>query len=148
MLKKIIIILVFLTAFVFAVQAQEDTSSIGSRKKLHKAVKEKFMQKLNIDEATANKFFELYGEQKKEMKEFEKSKRQLMQSIEENPESSDVMTKIDQILDIDEKICKSRRDFITSLQKFLTPGQIAQSIIFQKNLKKLYIKNGDRKEHH
>jgi Spy/CpxP family protein refolding chaperone len=137
MYKKIFILLIFIIGFNITLQAQEDTSMTDSRK-LRKAVKEKFMQKLDIDEATANKFFNLYNEQRKEMKEYNKSKMQLMRAIEDNPDASDVISKINQIIEIDDKINKSRKDFIAELQKFLTSKQIAQSIIFQKNLKKLF----------
>lgn len=140
MYKKILILLIFVIGFNITLQAQEDSSMTGSRKKLRKAIKEKFMQKLDIDEATANKFFDLFNEQKKVMKEYSKNKMQLMKSIEDNPDAGDVMSKINQIMEIDDKINKSRKDFIAELQKFLTPKQIAQSIIFQKNLRKLFLK--------
>ncbi|MFA5404588.1 MAG: hypothetical protein WC358_06610 [Ignavibacteria bacterium] len=144
MYKNILIIFILIAGFSITLQAQEDTSMTGSKKKLRIAIKEKFMQKLNIDEATANKFFNLYNEQRKINKDFKKNKKDLMKLIEENPDASDVMSKINQLIEIDDKITKSRKDFVTELQKFLTPKQIAQSITFQKNLKKLFNKRKEK----
>lgn len=145
MFKKIVILLVFIVGLNISLQAQEDTSMTGSRHKLKKAVKEKIMEKLDIDEATANKFFSLFNEHKKVINDYNKNKKQLMKSIEENPDANDVMTKINELIEIDDKINKSRKDFIVELQKFLTPKQIAQSIIFQKNLRKLFLKDKNDK---
>ncbi|MCX6164243.1 MAG: hypothetical protein NTU73_05185 [Ignavibacteriae bacterium] len=134
MFKKIIILLIFVIGLNISLKAQEDTSMTGSRQKLKKVIKEKLMEKLNIDESTANKFFKLFNEQRKVTNEYNKDKRQLMKSIEENPDASDVMTKINELIEIDDKINKSRKEFIMDLQK-------AQSIIFQKNLRKLFLKD-------
>lgn len=144
MYKKILIVLVFILGLSFSLQAQEDTSMAGPRKELHKAVKEKFMEKLSIDESTANKFFTLYGEQRKLISGYNREKKDIMKNLEDNPDASDVMTKLNQLLEIDDKITKAKKDFISDLQKFLTPKQIAQTITFQKNLKKMFSKRKDR----
>jgi hypothetical protein len=141
MFKKIVILLIFIVGLSLSIKAQEDTSITGSHHKLNKAVKEKLMEKLDIDEATANKFFSLFNKQKKVIREYNKDKKQLMKSIEENPGASDVLTKINELIEIDDKINKSRKEFISDLQKIFTPKQIAQSITFQKNLRKLFLKD-------
>jgi hypothetical protein len=145
MFNKIVIILILIVGFNFTLQAQEDTSLTGSRHKLKKVVREKLIEKLEIDEASADKFITLYNEQKKVMGDYNKDKKDLMRTIEDNPDASDVMKKINDLIEIDDKINKSRKEFIAELQKFLTPKQIAQSIIFQKNLRKLFLKE-NRKE--
>lgn len=141
MFNKIVILLIFIAGLNIPLLAQEDTSMTDSRQKLKKAIKEKLMEKLNIDEPTANNFFKLFNEQRKVTNGYNKEKRQLMKSIEENPDASDVIKKINELIEIDDKINKSRKEFVIELQKFLTPKQIAQSIIFQKNLKKLFFKD-------
>jgi Spy/CpxP family protein refolding chaperone len=140
MIKKLMLLLFIALCFNISARAQEDTSLTNSRIKLRKVIKEKLMDKLNIDEATANKFIKLFNEQKRTIGDYNKEKRQLFKSIEENPNASDVTTKINTMLDIDDKINKSRRDFITEIGKILTPQQIAQSLVFQKNLRKYFMK--------
>jgi hypothetical protein len=140
MAKKILLLLIIALCFNISLKAQEDTTFTNSRIKLRKVIKEKLMEKLNIDDATANVFIKLFNEQKKSIGDYNKEKRQIFKSIEENPNSGDVSGKISTLLDIDDKINKSHRDFITELGKILTPQQIAQSLIFQKNLRKFFIK--------
>lgn len=137
MLKKIIIILIFIIGINFSLQAQDDTTGTETKQKFKKAVKEKLMQKLDIDKTTADKLWKLFNEQKKVLKTYNQNKKELMKSIEENPDASDVMQKINDLTEIDDKINKSNKNFINELQKFLTPKQIAQTISFQNNLRKL-----------
>jgi hypothetical protein len=140
MTKKILLLLFIAMCFNLNLKAQEDTTLTNSRIKLRKVIKEKLIEKLGIDEATANVFIKLFNEQKKTIGDYNKEKRQIFKSIEENPNAGDVKSKINSLLDIDDKINKSRRDFITELGKILTPQQIAQSLIFQKNLRKFFLK--------
>jgi hypothetical protein len=140
MIKRIMLLIFISLCFSFSLKAQEDTTLNNSRNKLRKVIKEKLMEKLNIDDATANKFIKLFNEQKKVIQDYNKEKRQLFKSIEDNPNSGDVSNKISSLLDIDDKINKSRRDFIADLGKILTPQQIAQALVFQKNLRKYFVK--------
>jgi hypothetical protein len=140
MIKRIILLLCIAFCFNFSLHAQNDTTLSNSRTKLRKVIKEKLMEKLNIDDATANKFIKLFNEQKKTIGDYNKEKRQIFKSIEENPDAGDVSDKINDLLNIDDKINKSRRDFIDDLKRILTPKQIAQSLIFQKNLRKYFMK--------
>ncbi len=140
MIKKLMLIFFIALCFNISLRAQEDTTLTNSRIKLSKVIKEKLMDKLKIDDVTANNFIKLFNEQKRTIGDYNKEKRQIFKSIEENPNASDVTAKINALLDIDDKINKSRRDFITDLGKILTPQQIAQSLIFQKNLRKYFMK--------
>jgi hypothetical protein len=107
-------------------------------------VKEKLIEKLNIDETTANKFIDLAAAQKKEMKEYMKKRNDLTEYIFDNPQSSDVGTKLDDLMDTENKINQSKNDFYTKLKAFLTPNQIAQSMVFQKELMKFMRKEMKR----
>jgi hypothetical protein len=144
MFKKIIFLIIIIAGFNISLQAQEDSTLTNSRTRLRKAIKEKLMEKLNIDDATANKVIKLSNEQKKQVAEYTKEKRQTIKYIEDNPDAGDIMSKINGLLEIDDKINKSRKDFLEELKTFLTPKQIAQSIIFQKNLRKLFLKEKER----
>lgn len=144
MLKKLAILLIFILGLNVPLIAQEDTSNLSSRQKIRKAIKEKLMNKLEINEETADKFMNLYNEQVKVVKEFNKERKDLMKSIEDNPGAPDVMTKINDLITIEDKITKSKKDFIADLQKFLSPKQIAQVLIFQKNLKNIFFEGKKR----
>jgi hypothetical protein len=144
MFKKIIFLIIIIAGFNISLKAQEDSTLTNSRTRFRKAIKEKLMEKLNIDDATANKVIKLSNEQKKQVAEYTKEKRQTIKYIEDNPDADNIMSKINGLLDLDDKINKSRKDFIEELKTILTPKQIAQSIIFQKNLRKLFLKEKDR----
>lgn len=143
---KAINLLIIVFAFVLLTSAgsysQIDTSH--SREKLRKVVKEKLIEKLNIDETTANKFIDLAAAQKKEMKEYMKKRNDLTEYIFDNPQSSDVGTKLDDLMDTENKINQSKNDFYIKLKAFLTPNQIAQSMVFQKELMKFMRKEMKR----
>jgi low affinity Fe/Cu permease len=154
---KAINILITVFAFVLLTSAgtysQNDTSR--SKEKLRKVIKEKLIEKLNIDEATANKFIDIAAAQRKEMKEFMKKRKDLTDYIFDNPQSSDVGTKLEDLMDTENKLNQSRNDFYTKLKSFLTPNQIAQSMVFQKELMKFMKKemkrnnkNDDRGDDH
>lgn len=145
MFKKTFFLIFILTVFSFSVKAQEDSSKTNSHSHFKKAIKEKLMEKLNIDEATATKVMKLISEQKNQIAEYTKEKMQTIKYLEDNPDAGDVMLKINGLLELDDKINKSRKDFIEELKTILTPKQIAQSIIFQKNLRKLFLK-GNKKD--
>jgi type VI protein secretion system component VasK len=120
--------------------SQNDTSRAAAKEKLKKIVKEKLMEKMNLDDATATKLIELSAANRKEMKELRKKEKDLTDYIFDNPQSSDVGTKIE--------------DHYAKLKAFLTPTQIAQSMVFQKELvkfmkkeMKLDKKDGKDKDH-
>lgn len=131
----------FFFGIILSAQPQEDTSLINSRKQLKKVIKEKLIEKLNIDDETANKFIKLFNDERKRVSEYSKEKRAIVKYLEDNPDASDAMNKINDLLAVDEKIIKSRKDFIDELKKILTPQQIAKALIFQKNLRKMFYKD-------
>ena len=139
--KRILFLVIFLIAINFGLKAQEDTAVYNSKIKLRKAIKEKLIEKLNIDEETANKFLKLLNDQKKTIEEYNKEKKSILKYLEDNPEAADAMDRINEFMNIDDKINKSRKDFIEELKKIMTPQQISKAIIFQKNLRKMFYKD-------
>jgi Spy/CpxP family protein refolding chaperone len=139
--NKFLFCLLIILFFSSLIRAQEDSALINSRKQLKKVIKEKLIQKLDINEETADKFIKLFNEERKTVGEYSKEKRNIMKYLEDNPDSKDAMDKINELLAIDDKISKSRKDFIEELKKILTPQQIAKALIFQKNLRKMFYKD-------
>lgn len=146
-MKRIIFLSIVLLGLTCFLHSQEDTSLIGSKHNLKAAVKEKIMEKLDVDESTANRILKLFNDQRKAMSEYNKEKRELVKYIENNPGSSDVLTKINELFNLDDKINKTKKDLVTELSSFLTPKQTAQIIVFQKNLRKLFIERKDKLRH-
>lgn len=141
MIKKILFLLIVVLSINSCLKAQEDSSMVNSRKQLKKAIKEKLIEKLKIDDETANKFLKLANDEKRNMEEYSKEKRNIANYLEENPDALDVMDKVYELLAIDDKINKSRREFVEELKKILTSQQIAKALIFQKNLRKMFYKD-------
>jgi septal ring factor EnvC (AmiA/AmiB activator) len=113
--------------------AQQDTST--RKGKFQKIVKEKFMEKVGVDEKTADKFMETMKSHKDEMKQLQQKRKSIMKEITDNPNSADVQSKLEELLDIDYRMHMSRKNFFTELKTFMTPQQIAGSMSFQKNMK-------------
>lgn len=124
--------------------SQRDSSQSNS--KLKKVVKEKLMEKVGIDESTADKLIEITAENRKSMKELQKKRRDLAEYVLENPNNSDVGSKLDELYEIENKIHKTRSDHYLNLKSFLTPKQIALSMSFQKDLMKFMKKEIDKKK--
>lgn len=98
---------------------------------LKKIRKEKYLENVSVDNATADKYFEIFDENFLSLRKLNKQKKDNMEYIENNVEASDISAKIDEILDIESKILEKKKDMFVQLKTFLTPKQIAQSIIFQ-----------------
>jgi hypothetical protein len=135
---KILNLLILTLSFVLFTSAgsysQNDTSR--TKDKLKKIVKEKLMEKMNLDDATATKLIEITAANRKEMKELRKKEKDLTDYIFENPQSSDIGIKLDDLLNTENKINQLQNEHYTKLKSFLTPNQIAQSMVFQKELMK------------
>jgi hypothetical protein len=123
--------------------AQNDTTN----RRLKKIVKEKLIEKLNIDDQTAERLINLQMTHRKEIKELKKHQGELMKEITDNPQSPDVSSKIDDMLDTEYNIYIKNKDFLVTAKSFLTPTQIAQSIAFEKDLMKFLKKEIKRKHH-
>jgi len=150
-LNLLLLVLSFIVLTSTGSYSQNDTSRAAAKEKLKKIVKEKLMEKMNLDDATATKFIELSTANRKEMKELRKKEKDLTDYIFDNPQSSDVGTKIEDLLEAQNKINQLRNDHYAKLKVFLTPTQIAQSMVFQKELvkfmkKEMKLEKKDKKQ--
>ncbi len=143
-----LILAVIVLFFTATAQSQTDTSRAAQKEKLKKMVKEKLMEKMNLDDATATKLMELASANRKEMRELRKKEKELTDYIFDNPTAADVGTKIEDLLETENKINQTRNEHYAKLKTFLTPTQIAQSLVFQKELTKFMKKEMklDKKE--
>jgi hypothetical protein len=99
-------------------------------------LKQKLIDKLGLDNATADKFLQSYKENNMKIRSIMKEKKDLMETIELDPSSSDIDSKLNKMLDLESKIVDQKKDFFKNLQSFLTSQQIAKTIILRKNFDK------------
>ena len=85
--------------------AQRDSSG----RKLKKVIREKLVEKIGIDETTADKVITLQVKHRKEIKELRKLQADYLKDITDNPESQDISSKLDAFVDCDNKIYQKRR---------------------------------------
>ena len=140
----ILIVIIFIVSF-SAANAQPKKMT----DELKKIRKEKYLENVSVDDATADRYFELFDENFLAVKKLSKQKKENMEYIEKNVDAADVSAKIEEILDIDSKIVEKKKDLYNQLKTFLSPKQIAQSIIFQlkfnKELKNQIDKRKDKR---
>lgn len=115
--------------------AQRDGKKKNSDE-LNRVLKQKVMEKLSFDEPTADKLISAYKENNKQMRIINKERKDIMESIELDPGSADIETKLDKMVENETKMAELRKSFFTELKTFLTPQQIAQTLILRKNFHK------------
>ena len=117
-------------------QTRDTLDRKNFREKLFTLKKEKLMEKMNLDEVTADKVFGVVRETMEQIGEYNKQKRLTYQYIEQNPDASDIDAKINELLDFDVKIANAKKDQYDKLKEFLTPSQIAKAYLFNRNFDK------------
>ena len=131
-MKNFILIAVIFIISLGAAHAQPNTMT----EELKKLRKEKYLESVSIDEATANKYFEVYDANYETIAELMKQKKDNMEYIEKNSDAQDVTSKLEEMLDIDSKILEKKKELYTQLKTFLAPKQLAQSVVFQAKFNK------------
>ena len=120
-------------------------SQNDNKGKFRAVIKQKLMEKLSISDSVAENYLNLYARNAGEIKKLVKERRDLLKEIENNFDASDMQDKIDRLFAIDLQIDSIKKDFVNELKTFLSPKQIAQSIIFQRNLR-TYLQKEIRKK--
>lgn len=128
----LLILFLFSAGFSFA---QRDGKKKTSDK-LDSVLKQKVIEKLIFDEPTADKLISAYKENKKQIRAINKERKEIMESIELDPGATDIELKLEKMLEIETRIADLRKNFFTELKTFLTPQQIANTLILRKNFHK------------
>ncbi len=126
-MKNLILIL---TVFVISVSAGYAQPK-KMNEELKKIRKEKFIESVSVDEATADKYFDLFDENFNALMKLSKQKKDNLEYVEKNYDASDVTAKLDEIIEIDSKILEKKKELYFQLKTFLTPKQLAQTVVFQ-----------------
>ena len=133
---KIIFLSVFLI-LVNEVNAQKDQLKNRLGEKIDSVMHVKLIEKAGLDSITADRFIEAYRVNNKKVKVIIKEKKALMQSIENDPGAYDIESKINKLFELDSEVIEVKKSFITDLKVFLTPEQIAKTIVMRNNFGKI-----------
>ena len=117
-------------------QGRDSLDRKDFREKLLKVRMDKLMEKMNLDEPTAKRLLDVVGETMDEIHGYNRQKREMYHYIEQNPDASDIDSKITELLDLDVKIANAKKDQYSRLKEFLTPGEIAKAYIFNRKFDK------------
>lgn len=101
------------------------------KERIRKVMKEKIMEKLQLDEQTAEEVIELASKSREEIAKLNKQRLSIYKYFEDNPEAEDIEQKLDELIDIETKITEHRENLLIDLKQILTPQQIAQALVFQ-----------------
>ncbi|MGB4853454.1 MAG: hypothetical protein WBQ38_14150 [Ignavibacteria bacterium] len=140
-MKNILLFSVFIVfTFVSLCTAQFDNNKDNDKKQFRAQIdsimKQKLIEKLDLSESSADKYIIAIRENNGKVKDLLKEKKTIMKSIEADPEAADVGSKLDKSFEIDSRIIETRKEFIRDISSYMTPQQIAKSMILKKNFNK------------
>ncbi|MEP7145551.1 MAG: hypothetical protein ABI792_00940 [bacterium] len=139
--------IIFSAGFAFA-QIDKDRKSISDS--IDSIMKQKIVSNLDMDDITADRFISVYKENNKNIRSIMKEKKELMESLENDPNASDIDSKLDKLLQLETDVLDQRKSFFRELKTFLTSQQIAKSLVlrkkFEKQLRKEIMNHRDGKK--
>ena len=143
MIKYTILILAFILLFASESFSQDSTKM---HLKLHKVIKEKIKDKLNLDDEVYAKFSDYYDNFQVDSKLLNKKRLLLLKNIEKNIDVIDNNNKIEELVSLEGKIHLIRKEFIENLKSIFTPNQLAKFIIFSQKVRKFLSKEISKKK--
>lgn len=117
--------------------AQIDTQNTKAGKLIRESIRKKFIEYVRTDEQTTDKFFSDFRKNHKEINTLLRERQYIMKEIELNTDADDIQQKLERISQIDKNIFNLKQEFSESLKAYLTPEQIAKTIIFEKKIRKI-----------
>jgi len=99
-------------------------------------MRQKLVERLGLDESSADKFVTTYKDNNKQIRMINKERKELFRSIELDPAATDMDSKLDKMLELETKIVDQKKIFFNELRLFLTPQQIAKTMLLRKNFEK------------
>lgn len=117
--------------------AQRDMKKMKFMEKIDSVMRVKLIENGDLDSITADKFLEIYRDNNNKIRKISKEKKNLMETIEKDPEAMDMESKINNLMDLETSILDLRKSFLTQIKTFLTPQQIAKTLVMRKNIEKV-----------
>jgi Zn-dependent M32 family carboxypeptidase len=138
---------ILLTALLLISFSTGYTQPKKMNEELKKIRKQKYIENVtSVDEATADKYFEVFDANFESIMKLNRQRKETLEYIEKNLEASDLSTKMEDLLDLESKILDKKKDLYTQLKTFLSPKQLAQSMIFQVKFNKELKKQIDKRK--
>jgi hypothetical protein len=137
-MKKIFLILVLAVSF--------SAGYSQPNNRLKEVRKQKFLEVVSVDDAIAERYFNLFDANFNARMNLSKQKKDNLEYVEKNNDAADVTAKLDEILEIDAKILEKKKELYAELKTFLTPKQLAQTIVFQAKFTKKLKEEIERKK--
>ena len=116
--------------------SQKDTSD-NKKGKYKETVRIKLIEEAGFSESQADKLLSISSEFRKERKELNKLKDDLLSELETEQESANIESILNKLLDTEKKICETRINYLLSLKEFLSPLQISKALVLQKKIKNI-----------
>jgi len=113
----------------------------GPERKINQLEKVKLMEVLDLDDATAVKFFGLKDEHQKTMMDLRDRSDEILDDIEETlsgdeSKNRSSLNKLLQEFDAnEEQMFRQRRDFLKEAENVLTPPKFARFIVFERKFR-------------
>ncbi len=124
------------------------------REKIEQLEKIKIIETLKMDEQTTLKFFARRTEFRDKLKDLTHKENNLLDKIDDfiksskDKNNSKYQGLIEHYFDLEQKICDTKKSFITSLSDILSQEQIAKLLVFQKQfreeVREILFKRGGR----
>lgn len=116
--------------------AQSDTVRKGKREELNRLLKEKLIERVGLTESKADRFISAFESNSKEVRVLLRERRGLKDDIELDPGAADIENKLDRSMDIDVELAERKRAFKNELKQFMTPQEVAKTLIFRQKFEK------------
>lgn len=133
-----IITVLIIPAVLFAQKTIYEKNHPGPpREKLEQLERLKLLETLDLDEETSVRFFTRRSEHKDEIHSIIERKEKLVEEMENaldkdiSPEEYNYREKINELINLEKEILKSRENFINSLNDILSEEQIAEVLVFE-----------------
>lgn len=132
-LKFILVISAFLLAGLAYGQRGDEKPG---KDEINKLMKQKLMERLSLDESSADKFLSVSKENNQAIRKLNKERKDIMESIELDPSAADIDTKLDRIIDLESQIVEQKRTYFKELRTFLSPQQVAKTLLLKRRFDK------------
>ncbi|HLA69395.1 MAG TPA: hypothetical protein VJN65_06810 [Bacteroidota bacterium] len=133
------ILLTFLVTTILGIAAAQDGMPMRGRavERLEQYKKLRLMEVLKLDEETSLKFFSRYNKQRDELAELNLKRNGLLDELaklrRDNASDKEFQKVLDELRGIADPAVEIRGRFFDDISKILTPKQMAEYLVFERN---------------
>jgi Spy/CpxP family protein refolding chaperone len=120
--------------------------------KIQQFKKMKLLERLNMDEATADKFLVKYDKWEKQLMDLNHQRSILVQelhlALEKKAGDGEINSTLDSLIELTSQVDKTRHDMYTDLRTVLSPKQAAMLALFEARFQRELANSLNRMSHH